>query len=196
MEDGSKSQNERRRAPRVAPARIAIEFDDIDDRCRMGLIHDLSSTGIRVETSGVPPPVQAHAHLTFVFGNEIFELGARIVRHTESGGFALEFDAPDSRLQQRIADEIYAIAWTEAQKGPSAGGPPSSHTIEHALLGCSCRPSEILQCVVCGRRLASDREAIHTCRPHCEQLLQRLQRMGRGRSTPSSVGKNSTDGED
>jgi hypothetical protein len=79
MDPGSKGRNERRLAPRVAPARITVE---IDGQCGIGLIHDLSSTGIRIENSDVQPPVQAHARLRFVFGRETFDLGAILVRHT------------------------------------------------------------------------------------------------------------------
>jgi hypothetical protein len=96
---------ERRRAERLHLAGVGIEIGNL---CGVGRIHDISSTGARIEDSGLNPPLGALARLLFVLSSDepAFEMAASVVRGTQTGGFAVEFLKPDPRLERLVDEQI------------------------------------------------------------------------------------------
>ena len=93
---------ESRKAERVPISSIGIEAGTV---CGVGRIYDVSATGLRVEECDVRPPLGDHTRLTFVLSVDqpAFEVEAQVVRHTESGGFAVSFVAVEPRLRELVS---------------------------------------------------------------------------------------------
>jgi hypothetical protein len=98
----SKEKENRRFSDRVPISVIGIEVGTL---CGTGRIYDVSATGLRVEECGIVPPVGESTKLTFVLSVEqpAFEVQAKVVRHTETGGFAVTFVAVEPRFRELVA---------------------------------------------------------------------------------------------
>ena len=55
-----------------------------------------------------------------------------------------------------------------------------THTLGHALEGCTHEVADITACVICGRGLPPIRNHVDTCGAVCFRKLYRLQVAGRG----------------
>jgi hypothetical protein len=87
---------------RVPISVIGIEVGTL---CGTGRIYDVSATGLRIEECAIVPPVGERTRLTFVLSVEqpAFEVEAVVVRHTQTGGFAVQFVAVEARFRERVA---------------------------------------------------------------------------------------------
>lgn len=54
-------------------------------------------------------------------------------------------------------------------------GVSTKHTLEHALRGCGCSMRDVINCVICERRLDPDRQHVDTCGEKCFNKLLRIQ---------------------
>ena len=73
----------------------------------------LAAMGARVEYSGLQPDPGSSVHITFCPSSDsdvTFALQARVVRATDSGGFAVRFEAADARLKRQLAELAERIA--------------------------------------------------------------------------------------
>jgi hypothetical protein len=93
---------DKRFSARVPISVIGIEVGTL---CGTGRIYDVSATGLRVEECGIVPAVGESTKLTFVLSVEqpAFEVQAQVVRHTETGGFAVTFVAVEPRFRDLVA---------------------------------------------------------------------------------------------
>jgi hypothetical protein len=91
-----------RLSDRVPLTVIGIEVGAL---CGTGRIHDVSATGLRIEECAIAPDVGERARLTFVLSVEqpAFEAEGLVVRHTETGGFAVRWVAVQPRLRELVA---------------------------------------------------------------------------------------------
>lgn len=101
--DGSEDGAPRRVAPRlVLSIPVAVEFGTT---CDDGTLSDISLSGARLENTGVRPTEGSQVTLTFALpGYPAFEIVARVVRPTASGGYAVQFEAINSNLKEALAD--------------------------------------------------------------------------------------------
>ena len=88
----------KRGADRIPIGIVGIEINGL---CTTGRIRDISATGLRVEECDVKPELGEHVRVTFVLAIDQpgFEVEGRVVRHTDSNGFALAFEAIEPRLR-------------------------------------------------------------------------------------------------
>jgi len=72
-----------------------------EDGPTCGNVRDISVTGARIEHTGQRPPEGAEVQLGFAFYAHALPvpMRARVVRHTEDGGFAVTFQDVDFRTQ-------------------------------------------------------------------------------------------------
>ncbi len=92
----------RRVAPRfLLSIPVAVEFGTT---CDDGTLCDISLSGARLENTGIRPPEGSQVNLTFALENQskAFEVVARVVRATESGGYAVQFEAINSHLKEAL----------------------------------------------------------------------------------------------
>jgi hypothetical protein len=66
-----------------------------------GAVEDMSISGARIENIQAPPPTGTKLRLGFSFYAHALPvpIHGRVVRHTETGGFAVEFEDVDFRTQ-------------------------------------------------------------------------------------------------
>ena len=69
-----------------------------------GKVHDMSSTGARIENANLEPTEGAKIRLGFRFfeNSPPIELNADVVRKTQSGGFCVHFRAVDQRTRRAL----------------------------------------------------------------------------------------------
>ena len=92
----------RRPAPRVSISLpVAIEYGNF---CDEGLLSDISLSGACLEKTALTPEDGAEIRLTFALSleEEPFDLVCRVVRSTDQGGYAVEFEAVDARLKAAV----------------------------------------------------------------------------------------------
>ncbi len=72
-----------------------------EDGQTLGAVQDISSTGARIENAAVLPAEGTRLRLGFSFYAYALPvpIHGRVVRHTETGGFAVEFEEVDFRTQ-------------------------------------------------------------------------------------------------
>ena len=72
-----------------------------EDGQTLGAVQDISSTGARIENAAVLPPEGTRLRLGFSFYAYALPvpIHGKVVRHTETGGFAVEFQQVDFRTQ-------------------------------------------------------------------------------------------------
>ncbi len=72
-----------------------------EDGQTLGAVHDISSTGARIENAAVQPEEGTRLRLGFSFYAYALPvpIHGKVVRHTETGGFAVEFQEVDFRTQ-------------------------------------------------------------------------------------------------
>jgi hypothetical protein len=89
-------------APRFAlTIPVAVECGSL---CDAGVLSDISLSGARLEQTGLRPSVGSEVTLVFAFGDDQpFEIAARVVRPTEGGGYAVQFEALDPRFKAAMA---------------------------------------------------------------------------------------------
>ena len=69
--------------------------------------------GARIEYSGLAPEAGSSVRVTFCPSSDsdvTLVLQARVVRATDSGGFAVRFEAADARLKRELADLAERVA--------------------------------------------------------------------------------------
>lgn len=100
--DSSEDGVPRRVAPRfILSIPVAVEFGTT---CDDGTLCDISLSGARLEDTGVHPTEGSQVTLTFALpGYSAFEIVARVVRPTPSGGYAVQFEAINSNLKEALA---------------------------------------------------------------------------------------------
>jgi hypothetical protein len=89
-------------APRFAlTLPVAVEFGSL---CDAGVLSDISLSGARLEQTGLRPSVGSEVTLVFALGDDKpFEIAARVVRPTDAGGYAVQFEALDPRFKAALA---------------------------------------------------------------------------------------------
>jgi hypothetical protein len=95
---------ERRAAERV-PLEIHAGIE-CEGRAAQAWLCDFSAMGARIEYSGLAPSAGSIVRVAFALGHgdaSRLELQARVVRATETGGFAVRFEAADARLKRDLA---------------------------------------------------------------------------------------------
>ncbi len=91
-----------RPAPRISVAiPVAIESGTL---CDEGQLRNISLSGARIESTKIALSVGAPVALTFSMSprGRVFEVRSCVVRRTESGGYAVRFDALDPALREAI----------------------------------------------------------------------------------------------
>ena len=98
---GSEDGTPRRVAPRIVLCTpVAVEFGTT---CDDGTLSDISLTGACLEDTGVRPTEGGQVTLTFALpGHRAFEVIARVVRSTASGGYAVRFESTPPELKEAI----------------------------------------------------------------------------------------------
>jgi len=96
MDASSKRDNER-----VRVGEVGLEYQGV---CAVGRIHDISASGVRIEDAHFKPEIGGEIRVTFVLSLDQpgFEVLGRVIRYTDTGGFALEFQAVEARLRELI----------------------------------------------------------------------------------------------
>jgi hypothetical protein len=107
---GRKKARDKRAAPRYAlnvPVDIACGGSE-----RKGQVHDISALGIRVEKAGLQPSEGTVVSLKLsLYANSIpLSFEARVVRHTGTGGFCVEFVNLDARVERVLRSVLPKIA--------------------------------------------------------------------------------------
>jgi hypothetical protein len=99
----------RRVAPRIdLSIPVAVEFGTT---CDDGTLCDISLSGARLESTRVQP--QPGARVTLVFALQSmkpFEIVARVARITDSGGYAVQFEAIDPGLKSALANAVALLS--------------------------------------------------------------------------------------
>jgi len=106
-----------RPAPRVAVAiPVAIEAGTL---CDEGQMRNISLSGARIESTQISLTVGAAVTITFSLSakGRAFQVPSCVVRRTESGGYAVRFDAVDEALQLAI-EGLVASAGDEGDGEP------------------------------------------------------------------------------
>ena len=101
---------ERRTAPRfIFQVPVLIRIGHQSGR---GKVHDMSSTGVRVEKSNLEPTEGARIKLGFRFfeNSRPVELGGHVVRKTETGGFCVHFSTLDPRTRRALTTLLPKVA--------------------------------------------------------------------------------------
>jgi len=75
---------------------VVVEAGAIWDE---GEMHGISLSGARIERTRVPMSVGSQVRITFELEDRGFEVVCRVAHGTDSGGYAVEFEAIDSRLR-------------------------------------------------------------------------------------------------
>jgi CBS domain-containing protein len=106
---------DRRVAPRVRVC-VPVGFE-ANGLCAEGKICDISVSGARIETTGVPPALGTDVQVTFVLGPDAppFEVPAKVVRQTRAGGFAVEF----AQFEPKLDDVLAAFLDKAAEEQPA-----------------------------------------------------------------------------
>jgi len=83
---------------RVTVGVVGLEIDGV---CSTGRVHDISASGARIEDTPLKPPIGAPVQITFVLSLDRpgFEVLGEVARLTETGGFAIAFQAVDPQLR-------------------------------------------------------------------------------------------------
>ena len=104
------SQSERRRDHRIK-ARFELLYG-ADRREGAGSLSDISYSGALVEATNFQPEIGTQVRL-YVFVQPIspIELLGTVVRLTEDGGFAIEYEKPDDEIC-RLVDDAAAMVNT------------------------------------------------------------------------------------
>ena len=97
----SEPSNNRRAEPRVPLSIVGIEIGHL---CGTGRVFNVSETGLRIEDCPLRPQIGKRARVNFALSpdHEPFTFEAEVVRHTETGGFAVAFIAVDPRFRTLI----------------------------------------------------------------------------------------------
>ncbi len=109
-----------RPAPRVTVAiPVAIESGTL---CDEGQMRNISLSGARIESTKIALSVGAPVTLTFSMSprGRIFEVPSCVVRRTESGGYAVRFDALDPALREAIDGVVARAEQDDAADTPAA----------------------------------------------------------------------------
>jgi hypothetical protein len=96
---------EERRAAERVPLEIHAGVE-CEGRSAQAWLCDFSAMGARIEYSGLAPRAGSIVRVSFALSQgdtNRLELQARVVRATESGGFAVRFEAADARLKRDLA---------------------------------------------------------------------------------------------
>jgi len=99
----------RRVAPRInLSVPVAVETGTT---CDDGTLCDISLSGARLERTGIRP--SSGDRVTIVFGLKgyvhPFEIIARVVRPTDSGGYAVQFEAIDPKLKTTLESALSVL---------------------------------------------------------------------------------------
>jgi hypothetical protein len=87
---------------------VAVEFGT---RCDDGTLSDISLTGARLEKTALCPAVGSQVTLMFAIrSGRPFEIVARVVRVTETGGYAVQFEALDPAFKAALADATAVLS--------------------------------------------------------------------------------------
>ncbi len=92
---------EKRESERFRIGEVGLEIGGV---CAVGRIYDISATGIRIEDASFKPELGDRIRVTFVLSlaEPGFEAEGTVTRHTDTGGFALEFAAVEARLRNLL----------------------------------------------------------------------------------------------
>ena len=94
--------------PRAAtryPVAIAVAFGGRHELSLEGMISDLSTSGARVEGAGAPPEPGTMVQLELSLPDDpALRILSRVVRETESGGFAVKFVELDPHARKILED--------------------------------------------------------------------------------------------
>jgi hypothetical protein len=111
------SEGARRVAPRVELSiPVAVE---LGTTCDDGLLSDISLSGARLERTGIRPPIGSQVTIIFSLkGHRMpFEVVARVIRATESGGYAVQFEAIDPKLKAALEHGFSVLQSLPASRG-------------------------------------------------------------------------------
>src|SRR5262245_58213274 len=105
-----KSARDKRSAPRYA-LNVAVECSWAG-AVRKGRIQDISSLGARIEQVGVQPAEGTVITLKLaLYQNSVpMSLEGRVVRHTDSGGFGVQFVNLDARIERILRTMLPKLA--------------------------------------------------------------------------------------
>ena len=105
------------RAATRYPVAIAVAFGGRHELSLEGMISDLSTSGARVEGGGAPPEPGTMVQLELSLPEDpALRILSRVVRETESGGFAVEFVELDLHARKILVD------LPRLGRDPAAGG--------------------------------------------------------------------------
>ena len=111
------SEHVRRVAPRVELSiPVAVE---LGTTCDDGVLCDISLSGARLERTGIRPPLGSQVTIIFSLKGHRrpFELVARVVRATDSGGYAVHFEAIDPKLKAALEYGFSVLQALPASRG-------------------------------------------------------------------------------
>ena len=92
------SQN--RRASRRHAVRKLIQLS-LDSHAGTGVVHDISTSGARIEYATVRAPLDATVRLRWTLSPEDPGVVCRVARRTESGGFCVRFESDPGAVLPR-----------------------------------------------------------------------------------------------
>ncbi len=116
-----------------------------EDGQALGSVHDISVTGARIEGAPVVPPEGTELRLGFSFYAYALPVPIRgqVVRHTETGGFAVDFKEVDFRTQ--ILLQALLPKFSREQEVLDVAPPPNPPLeleLPPELLGACCKLAE------------------------------------------------------
>lgn len=105
--------------------RVPVDLE-VGRETGQGRIHDMSQTGARVEESTLRPDVGAKLRLRFRFYEHSppIAVQGKVVRTTETGGFAVTFVSLDARTRAALSTLLPRVGsgrWRDARDGRSTG---------------------------------------------------------------------------
>lgn len=91
-----------------------------EDGQTLGAVQDISSTGARIEDAAVVPDPGTRLRLGFSFYAYALPvpIHGRVVRHTETGGFAVEFEEVDFRTQILLRALLPKFSGPDSREAP------------------------------------------------------------------------------
>jgi hypothetical protein len=111
------SEQARRIAPRIELSiPVAVE---LGTTCDDGVLSDISLSGARLERTGIRPLTGSQVTIIFSLKGHRspFEVVARVVRATESGGYAVQFEAIDPKLKAALEYGFSVLHALPASRG-------------------------------------------------------------------------------
>lgn len=106
---GSSSSRERRAEPRFE-VELAATWR-IETTSGAAVVRDMSASGARIESAGVRPAIGEGIDLSIRIypGAVPVRVDGKVMRHTETGGFAVQFQSMKPRVRAQIASILPKI---------------------------------------------------------------------------------------